>query len=196
MLGFTFILLGIGIILIAFCFKFLSTNHRHKIKIRVANKKEMDAKKEVMNLEENKTKEKMVLPQEMNIYFGSQTGTSAGFSNTLGEESIQYGIKAKVLDLASFDPEVLSKQELVIFMVSSYGKGGPTDNAKRFFQWLNKDIKVDFLKNMKFAVFGCGDSGFPFFNKMAKITQEKILARGAKEYISFINMTIGFAKLD
>ncbi len=122
--------------------------------------------------------------QELHIYFGSQTGNSADFAKLLGEEAPSHGLKASVVDLRSFDPVALSKQRLVAFIVSTYGKGGPTDNAKQFYAWLtgDKDTKADFLKQTKYAVFGCGDKSYRWFNKMAKTTVEKISARGAQEY--------------
>lgn len=123
------------------------------------------------------------LQTEMSVYYGSQTGTASGFAKTLADEAVQYGVKAKVVDLATFDPSVLSKEKLAIFVIATYGRGGPTDNAKKFYQWLVSpaEIKPDSFKSTMFAVFGCGDRGFKFFNKMAKDVTDKLVARGANK---------------
>ena len=133
---------------------------------------------------DKKEEQKGVGGQELHIYFGSQTGNAAEFAKLLGEEASSHGIKANVVDLRGFDPATLAKQRLVVFVVSTYGKGGPTDNAKQFYAWLtgDKDLKPDFLAQTKFAVFGCGDKSYRWFNKMAKTTTEKIALRGAQEY--------------
>lgn len=120
---------------------------------------------------------------EMTVYFGSQTGTAAAFAKTLVDESAQHGVKAKLANLGTFSPETLAKERLVVFVISTYGRGGPTDNSKKFYKWLidSAAIKPSVLKDTMFCVFGCGDKGFKYFNKMAKDTTEKILARGAKK---------------
>jgi len=120
---------------------------------------------------------------EMSVYYGSQTGTSAGFAKIIVDEAGQFGAKSKLIDLAVFNPDDLKNDKLAVFVVSTYGRGGPSDNAKKFYQWLMaaSEITPDFLKNTKFAVFGCGDKGFKFFNKMAKDVTEKLLARGAQK---------------
>eukprot|EP01022_Parablepharisma_sp_SALTPOND_P026936 TRINITY_DN65258_c0_g1_i1.p1 TRINITY_DN65258_c0_g1~~TRINITY_DN65258_c0_g1_i1.p1 ORF type:complete len:607 (-),score=68.00 TRINITY_DN65258_c0_g1_i1:91-1911(-) len=125
---------------------------------------------------------KSPLVQEMTIYFGSQTGTAASFAKMLFEEASNYTVSAKIVDLALFDPVVLESEKLAIFIVATYCKGLSTDNAKVFYHWLTDEasIKPNSLKSLNFSVFGCGNSGFKAFNRVAKTTTAKILERGAK----------------
>ena len=59
-----------------------------------------------------------------------------------------------------FNPTMLKADELSVFVCSSFGKGEPTDNAKKFNSWLNQpdESLSSFVKNTPFAVFGCGMS--------------------------------------
>lgn len=117
----------------------------------------------------------------MPIFYGSQTGTAFGFAKKLGQEVIRYGGKSKVIDLATFDVAALLKEKLVVFIVATYGAGGPTDNARKFYDWIKSSANStsDFLSNLKFAVFGCGDKLYRNYNRMAKTVTEGLLSRGA-----------------
>ena len=126
------------------------------------------------------------------IYHGSQTGNATRFANELFQEAKKkYGLeKCSLTDLGSFDEKEItsasSSQALIIIIISTYGEGGPTDNAQRFYQWLINEHCIARDKaafsGIQFAIFGCGDSNFKkTFNRMAKLAQEKLLARSAKQ---------------
>ena len=126
---------------------------------------------------------------EIIIYYGTQSGNSKEFSNELSKEAKEkYQLKTIVTDLADFDPKDLLNKKLVVFIVSTYGEGGPTDNAQLFYQWVINEFIIqkdkETFSNLKFAVFGCGDSSFTkTFNRMAKITEENLSARGAQKIV-------------
>lgn len=146
------------------------------------------------------TEEKKEAPQkiqfpELMIYSGSQTGTATRLAGELAREAqAKYDIKARAADLAAFDQAALAGSRLAIFVVATYGEGGPTDNAQRFYQWLTDDKAIlnqekDSLQTLRFGVFGCGDSSFTkTFNRMAKVTSEKLRARGAVQYCRVLDI--------
>ncbi len=127
---------------------------------------------------------------ELVVYCGSQTGTSTRLANELIKEARdRHGLKAEIVDMSSFDEHELPGKRLVFFVVSTYGEGGPTDSSQRFYQWLINEHFINKEKGkfagMKFAVLGCGDSSFKkTFNRMAKLTSEKLQLRGAVQYRS------------
>jgi len=121
------------------------------------------------------------LPGELPIYYGSQTGTASGFADNLAQGAIQYGIKPKVIDLANFDLNEFLKNELSVFIMATYGSGAPTTNATKFYKWLSSEgVGKNLFKGKQFAVFGCGDSGFRKFNKIAKDVTELLKTRGGE----------------
>jgi len=115
------------------------------------------------------------------IYFGSQTGNAKRFAKELLKDAREkYEFEATLAGLERFDTNILLHQKLALFVVSTHGEGGPTENAQLFYKWLIKD--KDKLENLRFAIFGCGDSSFSgTFNKMAKATEANLIKRGAQK---------------
>merc|ERR1719295_208740 len=106
----------------------------------------------------------------LRIFFGSQSGTAESFAFDMEKEAKQFGFAAKAIDLEDYDPEDLCNEELVIFLVATYGEGEPTDNAQEFYNWLSAedDRMDDELSNIQFAVYGLGNSQYEFFNQMGR----------------------------
>ncbi len=98
----------------------------------------------------------------LKIFYGSQTGTATLFSNMLAKEAKDKAWESSVVDMEEYDPvgcdlciefsfnkhrrfqENLSKEKLVVFVTSCFGRGEPTDNARKMFNWLmvKKDLDV------------------------------------------------------
>lgn len=74
--------------------------------------------------------------------------------------------------------------------MSTYSDGNPPEKSAWFFQWLEEastDFRTDksLLSNMKFAVFGCGNSEFgENFNSVAKHLHENLCVLEAKPIAS------------
>uniref|UniRef100_A0A8D3CUW3 S-adenosyl-L-methionine-dependent tRNA 4-demethylwyosine synthase TYW1 n=1 Tax=Scophthalmus maximus TaxID=52904 RepID=A0A8D3CUW3_SCOMX len=102
------------------------------------------------------------------IFFGSQTGTAKGFANELSEEVKTLGIPAEVTDMRDYDPDdqladECTSKSVCVFLVATYTDGQPTENAEWFCKWLEEastDFRYGktFLKGLRYAVFGLGNS--------------------------------------
>ena len=123
--------------------------------------------------------------KDITIYWGSSSGTSHGFADQLA--SSNPGIKFVVEDLNEFNEQEFMEMEYVVFIVATYGSGGPTPNAQRFHTWLKEQMqKGGKLNKLKFAVFGCGNSGFAAtYNHMSIFTSDALNQLGAKMYILY-----------
>jgi len=122
------------------------------------------------------------------FYFGSQTGTAEGFCKTLASESRRAGFKPSIVDLEDFEADAFvesaSSNAMVVFLMSTYGEGEPTDNATEFYEWLkdsNGELAADCLQGMKFTVFGLGNRQYEHYNKMGRVTKKRLAALGAEE---------------
>ncbi|XP_036392794.1 S-adenosyl-L-methionine-dependent tRNA 4-demethylwyosine synthase TYW1 isoform X2 [Megalops cyprinoides] len=102
------------------------------------------------------------------VFYGTQTGTAKGFAIDLAEEVKTLGLTAEVIDLKDYDPDesiahACTNKSIYVFLLATYTDGKPTENAEWFCKWL-EEASTDFrygqtyLKGMRYAVFGLGNS--------------------------------------
>ncbi|XP_069470984.1 S-adenosyl-L-methionine-dependent tRNA 4-demethylwyosine synthase TYW1-like [Ambystoma mexicanum] len=102
------------------------------------------------------------------IFYGSQTGTAKRFAASLSKDIGALGFSNELIDLKEYDPDDNLAEEAVtknvcVFLVATYTDGQPTENAQWFCKWLQEasnDFRFGktYLKGMRYAVFGLGNS--------------------------------------
>lgn len=114
-------------------------------------------------------------PNEVAIYFGSQTGTAEKFAGILEEEARKAGIEnPRVIDFEEYDPETFKGHKLVIVSVATHYEGDPCDNTKKFNKWI-KELRKSGEKvftGIKYAIFGLGDTSYEQYNFIANYFDE------------------------
>ena len=65
------------------------------------------------------------------ILYGSQTGTAARLAHQLAGLSAAAGVALTVSSADSYEVEQLWKEELCIFLMSTYEGGSPPDSSRR-----------------------------------------------------------------
>lgn len=102
------------------------------------------------------------------IFWGSQSGTAEDFAHRLARDCNQrFGLNVMVADLSDYDHDTISQisdSSFVIFLISTYGEGDPSDNTSEFLEWLQK--RSDSLCNIRYAAFGLGNSNYAYYNKV------------------------------
>lgn len=121
------------------------------------------------------------------IFYGSQTGTAEDYSSRIAKEASQkYGLKTMTADIENYDFENLDKfpsDKVAVFVMATYGEGEPTDNAVQFYEFLTGD-DVEFsdgsnLENLKYVIFGLGNSTYEHYNFIGRTLDKKLQALGA-----------------
>lgn len=85
-------------------------------------------------------------------------------------------------DLSDYDPETIGnigKDKLVVFIVSTFGEGDPSDNTAPLWQWI-RSAKVS-LNNLQYFAFGLGNSNYKYYNKVIDVIVESLDAFGAQQ---------------
>eukprot|EP01062_Namystynia_karyoxenos_P027987 TRINITY_DN212_c0_g3_i1.p1 TRINITY_DN212_c0_g3~~TRINITY_DN212_c0_g3_i1.p1 ORF type:complete len:664 (+),score=272.65 TRINITY_DN212_c0_g3_i1:99-2090(+) len=102
------------------------------------------------------------------ILFGSQTGTAELYAKNLEREAKKIGFRAKLEDLLDYEADRLAEEKFVVFVVATYGEGEPTDTMKDFYTWLLDESRgqMETYSDVRFAVFGLGDSQYKHFCQM------------------------------
>uniref|UniRef100_A0A8C6WMZ8 S-adenosyl-L-methionine-dependent tRNA 4-demethylwyosine synthase TYW1 n=1 Tax=Neogobius melanostomus TaxID=47308 RepID=A0A8C6WMZ8_9GOBI len=131
------------------------------------------------------------------IFFGSQTGTAKGFAKELLDEVEASGFPCEIIDMKDYDPDDQLADEgtnktVCVFLLATYTDGQPTENAEWFCKWL-EEASTDFrygktyLKGLKYAVFGLGNSVYTgHYNTVGKnvdkwlwmLSAARIMTRG------------------
>ncbi|KAI1625611.1 cytochrome P450 [Exophiala viscosa] len=113
----------------------------------------------------------------MLILYGSNSGTCEGLAQNLASNAEGRGFAAsvKTLDAAV---DLLPTKQPVVVITASY-EGNPPDNAAVFVEWLKK-VDPEKVKDVTFAVFGCGHHDWvATFQKVPKLIESELLNKGA-----------------
>lgn len=114
------------------------------------------------------------------VFYGGNSGTCKSFSEDVITDAQQYGFNGEVKSLDSAT-EALPTDRPVVIITSSY-EGQPPDNAKHFVAWLEANAdKEDFLKGVRYAVCGVGNSEwYSTFHRIPKLINEIMSKLGAE----------------
>ncbi|XP_076997127.1 S-adenosyl-L-methionine-dependent tRNA 4-demethylwyosine synthase TYW1 [Tamandua tetradactyla] len=133
---------------------------------------------------------KEVFVRGVKIFYGSQTGTAKGFAAVLAEAVTSLDLPVAVINLKEYDPddhlvEEVTSRDICVFLVATYTDGRPTESAQWFCKWLQEashDFRFGktYLKGMRYAVFGLGNSAYAsHFNKVGKNVDKWLWVLGA-----------------
>ncbi|KIW15094.1 hypothetical protein PV08_07881 [Exophiala spinifera] len=118
----------------------------------------------------------------MLVLYGSNSGTCEGLAQSLAGSAGNRGYFATVKPLDAAVDQLPTKQPIVI-ITASY-EGNPPDNAGAFVEWL-QNVSSEKLKDVKFAVFGCGHHDWvTTFQKVPKLIDSELSSRGAEQIAS------------
>jgi sulfite reductase alpha subunit-like flavoprotein len=72
-----------------------------------------------------------------------------------------------------------------IIVCSTTGDGEEPDNMKRFWRFLlRRNLPIDLLEPIDYAVFGLGDSSYPKYNFVAKKLWKRLQQLGARSLLN------------
>lgn len=128
------------------------------------------------------------------ILFGSQTGTARRLAHKLCNSlKTRHGLDLETTDMQYFDPEDLVNTPVVLIVLATYEDASgavPPESAKWFVQWLHESATDErfgalFLKDTKFAVFGCGNReyGADRFNSAARALDQDMARLGGERVL-------------
>ncbi|MDP0499954.1 MAG: flavodoxin family protein [Verrucomicrobiota bacterium JB022] len=115
--------------------------------------------------------------QILPIYYATVTGNAEDLAQQLEKRLNKAGVSSKAIDLANVKPKELRDHAEAFFIVSTWGDGEPPDEAFDFWEEL-ESTAID-LTQLRYGVFGLGDSGYAEFNAFARALDERLAQCGA-----------------
>ncbi|MEO1652299.1 MAG: cytochrome P450, partial [Bacteroidota bacterium] len=114
----------------------------------------------------------------LTLLYGSNMGASEDLAWQIAQDGEMLGFATQVMSLDDSIPHFPLSGMLVI--VSSTYNGTPPENAHTFKAWLEKQANTKFLKQLKFTVFGCGNTQWKTFQEFPRWLDQKLEALGAQ----------------
>lgn len=116
------------------------------------------------------------------VLYGSNSGSSQDFAQRIAADASTQGYRTT---LGTLDHYVgnLPGEGAVVIVTASY-EGQPTENARSFVAWLDS-LQGEALKNLRFAVFGCGNSDWVrTYQAIPKKIDARLAALGGKRLVT------------
>lgn len=123
----------------------------------------------------------------LTIAFASDGGTAEGLAKKINRQALGRGLKSIVVQMDDISIEDLPTETNIVFVSSTSGQGEFPVNGKQFWDALKTNVDLD-LANIKFSVFGLGDSLYwprkedkHYYNKPAIDLYAKLKLYGGQE---------------
>lgn len=137
----------------------------------VSDKKEKQEEDHPLkNLKQENKYEEGIIPS-FTIVYATQSNTAKRFSERIAKDAQFLNIPTRVKNISELTVEEdFNKNVFLVFFISTYGEGGPSDDAMEFNRAMEKKTLFENLTNEKlnYAIFGLGSTKYEYYNQMAK----------------------------
>lgn len=118
------------------------------------------------------------------ILYASETGTAEDVAFTMYAQLRQWTKPCQIFSMHEYDISNLPAETFALFVVSTTGDGDPPETMKRFWSFLlRKQLDANSLVELKYSVFGLGDSSYEQFNSSGRKLFVRLKQLGAKEIV-------------
>ncbi|KAK1673514.1 cytochrome P450 [Colletotrichum godetiae] len=116
----------------------------------------------------------------LTILYGSNSGTCEALAQRVASDAASHGFRATKIDCLDSANGSLPTDQPVVIITASY-EGQPPDNAGHFVAWIEGQDKAKApLKDVKYAVFGCGHKDWvQTFHRVPKLVDTTLEQLGA-----------------
>jgi sulfite reductase alpha subunit-like flavoprotein len=119
---------------------------------------------------------------ELCIVYGSQTGNAKEIAGQIARMAWLRRYSVELFSMHELPLKDLPAKSVVIFLASTTGDGDPPETMQKFWNFLlRKHLSRDALANVRIAVLGLGDSGYPKYNVVARKLHARLIQLGAEE---------------
>lgn len=113
------------------------------------------------------------------VLYGSNLGTAEELAHRVADLAEVNGFATKLAPLDDYVGNLQDQGGVIIFCASY--NGAPPDNATQFVKWLGSDLPMDAFANVRYAVFGCGNSDWQAtYQSVPRLIDEQLAAHGGK----------------
>ena len=112
------------------------------------------------------------------VLYGSNLGTAEELATKVADLAEVNGFLTRLAPLDDAVGDLPTKGAVLIFCASY--NGSPPDNATQFVRWIQSDLPVNSLSQVRYAIFGCGNSDWAAtYQNVPRLIDERLKAHGA-----------------
>ncbi|KAK7029516.1 NAPDH-dependent diflavin reductase [Paramarasmius palmivorus] len=116
------------------------------------------------------------------ILYATETGTSQDAADKIARACRRAHIQSRVFSVDAYTTEDLISESIVIFVVSTTGSGiEPRSMTPMWTMLLRSDLPEDLFEDLRFAIFGLGDTSYERFCWPAKRLFRRLKGLSAEE---------------
>lgn len=120
------------------------------------------------------------------VFWGSQSGRGERLAGSFARDcNSRFGLRAAAADLDDYDHEHLidvTLNKTLVFIVSTFGEGDPTDNSINFLSAIARlggSSSDGCLRDLQYLAFGLGNKNYKHYNKIIDVIDERFQTLGA-----------------
>ncbi|MEW8026387.1 MAG: assimilatory sulfite reductase (NADPH) flavoprotein subunit [Candidatus Thiodiazotropha sp.] len=132
--------------------------------------------------------------REVTILYATQGGNARSVAEALAENATARGVVSRLVSADNYRLKDLAKERLLIVVISTQGEGEPPESAIELFRYL-QGKKAPRLDELKYAVFGLGDSSYEQFCQAARELDELLRMHGAQALFERVDADVDFQQL-
>eukprot|EP00835_Amoeboradix_gromovi_P001623 NODE_78_length_23131_cov_0.599427.p5 type:complete len:527 gc:universal NODE_78_length_23131_cov_0.599427:11596-10016(-) len=110
---------------------------------------------------------------DITILYSTQTGNALYYSNKIHDLIVSYNMTCQIINVGKVDLQVNLPCKLVVFVVSTFGDGDPSDDGILFFKSLKLNGK-NIFSDVDKVILGLGSSTYTQFNQAAKLLRKLV----------------------
>ncbi len=127
----------------------------------------------------------------LTILYGTETGNSRDLAKALTVAAGEFGLAAKLSDLADYKVRQLKDEQDLVFVVGTYGEGDPPQPSVGFFEFL-EGPRAPRLDGARFAVLALGDSTYEKYCEAGKRIDRRMEELGATRLAARVDCDIDY----
>lgn len=113
------------------------------------------------------------------IIYSSEKGTGQTIAYNLENDFNQQEYKTDVLVANDVCLEDLNDYDIIIIVMPTYGQGEFPINGQLFWKSISYENQSDIFKDIKYSIFGLGNSSYYYFCNAAKLLDSRMISLGA-----------------
>ncbi|SEQ77779.1 sulfite reductase (NADPH) alpha subunit [Rosenbergiella nectarea] len=123
----------------------------------------------------------------------SQTGNARRLAEQLRDDLLGVQLQVNLVNAADYKFKQIAAEKIVLVVTSTQGEGEAPEEAVAFHKYLHSK-KAPALPDVRFAVFGLGDSSYEFFCQAAKDFDQQLFSLGADRLLPRVDADVDYAQ--